>query len=69
MQEVRIYIELDKKCPQKITRRYGYVLECNTEKGIATRESFGQAEGSYHAVTLQALLEAIGRMLDGCKAR
>ena len=60
--EVHIYIETDSKAPKAQVRKYGYVLECNLRGTTWTKEKFSEAEGTYHSVTLRALIEAMKRL-------
>lgn len=66
MRETKIYIETGKN-PKKSRKQYGYVLECKTRNGIATREGFGETEGTYNQATLEAMAEALERFKEPCK--
>lgn len=66
--KVKLYIETDSTLPKPRKRRYGYVLEYQTGSGrTVTREGFGQAEGTYHQIILQAMAEAAGRLINPCR--
>ena len=50
-----------------VDRGVGYVLEMVTAKGTYTRESFEWKTGTYNAVILEALGEALARMKEKCE--
>lgn len=64
---VHIYIETDSTSPRTMVRNYGYVLECIRLGRPKTRAGFGQAEGSWNKVVLQAILEAVKRLNRSCE--
>lgn len=67
MYEVHIYIAMDNVSPREAKRNYGYVLECMTSKGIATREGFGSVRGTYNKAILYAMIQAMSRLNQSCE--
>lgn len=54
-----VYIEVSSTTPKRTLKHYGYVL---TAEGFTeTRTVFGKMEGSYHEVSLHAVLDALNR--------
>lgn len=65
---VHIYVETDSTAPRSKDRMAGYVLEYVTASGqIATREHFEKKTGTYHAVILQILIDAMQRINKPCE--
>ena len=64
MQRVHIYIEAERVL-RKTQKWYGYVLEL--EGTGATREGFGQIDGTYHLAAIRATLEAMRRITKPCE--
>lgn len=64
---VNIYIETDSTSPRPMPRNYGYVLECQHLGNTKTKAGFGRMEGTWNKATLQALLEALGRLKRPCE--
>lgn len=61
---VHIYAETDTAAPRSMERMAGYVLEYVTPSGeTKTKEAFEKATGTYHAVILQMLIRATGRII------
>lgn len=65
---VHIYVETDSTAPKSKERMAGYVLECTTASGLpVTREHFEKKTGTYHAVILQVLIDAMQRINKNCE--
>lgn len=68
MHVVHIYAETDNTAPKSQERMSGYVLECTTSSGrTVTREHFEKKQGTYHAVILQTLIDAMERINQSCE--
>lgn len=68
MYVVHIYAETDSTAPKSQERMAGYVLECITSSGkTATREYFEKKTGTYHAVILRTLIDAMSRINQSCE--
>lgn len=68
MHVVHIYAETDSMAPRTQERMAGYVLECVTSSGkTVTREHFEKKTGTYHAVILQTLIDAVHRINQSCE--
>lgn len=61
--EVHIYIETDSKAPKLCTRKYGYVLACILKGKLETKQEFRETKGTYNRATLEAITEAVGRVV------
>lgn len=62
MWKVDIYLETDSTFQGKRQRKCGYVLATTVRGEEKTKESFANANGTYHQTTLQTLIEALFRM-------
>lgn len=68
MYVVHIYAETDSTAPKSQERIAGYVLECTTASGhIVTKEHFEKKTGTYHAVILRTLIDAMERINQSCE--
>ena len=61
--EVHIYIGIDSKAPRAQTRKYGYVLACILKGKLETKQEFRETKGTYNRVTLEAITEAVTRVV------
>lgn len=61
--EVHIYIGTDSKAPRTQVRKYGYVLACTLKGKLKTKQGFKETKGTYNRATLEAVTEAIGRVV------
>lgn len=61
--EVHIYIGIDSKAPRAQTRKYGYVLACTLKGKLATKQGFKETTGTYNRATLEAIAEAVARVV------
>lgn len=61
--EVHIYIGTDSKAPRVQVRKYGYVLACTLKGKLETKQGFRETKGTYNRVTLEAITEAVGRVV------
>ena len=61
--EVHIYIGTDSKAPRTQVRKYGYVLACTLKGKLKTKQGFKETKGTYNRATLEAITEAIGRVV------
>ncbi len=61
--EVHIYIGTDSKAPRTQTRKYGYVLACILKGKLETKQEFRETKGTYNRATLEAITEAVGRVV------
>ena len=61
--EVHIYIGTDSKAPRVQTRKYGYVLACTLKGKLETKQGFKETKGTYNRATLEAITEAVGRVV------
>lgn len=61
MKRTNLYIEVSSVSPRKTEKQYGYIIEAEHDGHPVTAGDFGKAEGSYHLVTLTALIEALKR--------
>ena len=62
MWKVDIYLEASSTFQGKRQRKCGYVLATTVRGEEKTKESFANANGTYHQTTLQTLIEALFRM-------
>jgi len=62
MWKVDIYLETDSAFQGKRQRKCGYVLATTVRGEEKTKESFANANGTYHQTTLQTLIEALFRI-------
>lgn len=69
MQETHIYIVVDSANLRETQKYYGYVLECKVADTIVTREGFGTEWGTYHKVTMKALIVALSRFNQKCRIK
>ena len=68
MHVVHIYAERDSMAPRTQERMAGYVLECVTSSGkTVTRVNFEKKTGTYHAVILLTLIDAMKRINQSCE--
>lgn len=68
MDNVEIYIEINKMTPAPIHRKYMYLLETMKKDGtLATRESMEEIDGTLHQTSLRAVNAALGRMTRPCR--
>lgn len=68
MQIVHIYAEADTATPKNTKRMAGYVLEYVRRSGkVEIREVYEAVTGTYHAVILQMLIEAVSRIKRPCE--
>lgn len=63
MMEVHIYIGTDSKAPRTQVRKYGYVLACTLKGKLKTKQEFKETKGTYNRVTLEAITEAVARVV------
>ena len=61
--EVHIYIGTDSKAPRVQPRKYGYVLACTLKGKLATKQGFKETTGTYNRATLEAITEAVARVV------
>ena len=61
--EVHIYIGKDSKAPRTQVRKYGYVLACTLKGKLKTKQEFKETKGTYNRVTLEAITEAVARVV------
>ena len=61
--EVHIYIGTDSKAPRIQVRKYGYVLACTLKGKLETKQGFRETKGTYNRATLEAITEAVGRVV------
>lgn len=61
--EVHIYIGTDSKAPRVQPRKYGYVLACTLKGKLETKQGFKETKGTYNRATLEAITEAVGRVV------
>lgn len=61
--EVHIYIGTDSKAPRTQVRKYGYVLACTLKGKLKTKQEFKETKGTYNRVTLEAITEAVARVV------
>ena len=61
--EVHIYIGTDSKAPRVQVRKYGYVLACTLKGKLETKQGFKETKGTYNRATLEAITEAVGRVV------
>lgn len=61
--EVHIYIGTDSKAPRTQVRKYGYVLACTLKGKLKTKREFKETKGTYNRVTLEAITEAVARVV------
>ena len=62
MWKVDIYLEASSAFQGKRQRKCGYVLATTVRGEEKTKESFANANGTYHQTTLQTIAEALSRM-------
>lgn len=62
MWKVDIYLEISSTFQGKRQRKCGYVLATTVRGEEKTKESFANANGTYHQTTLQTIVEALSRM-------
>lgn len=68
MYKVNIYIEADKKAPQRLERRYCFLLEYIRKSGKAeTRFASKKAWSTYNAAVIEAAVEALRRLDQNCE--
>lgn len=68
MYKVNIYIEADKKAPQRLERRYCFLLEYIRKSGKAeTRFASKKAWNTYNAAVIEATVEALRRLDQNCE--
>ena len=67
MKRADIFLKISNNSPKAMERQYGYVLQCEVTGENRTREGFGTATGTYHQVTLKALIEAMERFHETCE--
>lgn len=60
--DVNIYTAVGNKSPKASDKVYGYVLECLIGGEPVTKEAFGRMNGTYHALSIYAVIEALGRV-------
>lgn len=61
--KVHIYIGIDSKAPRTQVRKYGYVLACTLKGKLKTKQEFKETKGTYNRVTLEAITEAVARVV------
>lgn len=67
MDNVDIYIEINKMTPAPIHRKYMYLLETKRKDGTpATRESLEEIDATLHQTSLHAVNAALSRMTRPC---
>lgn len=67
MYKAKIYIMAEPANTRKSKKRYGFLLSCISRGKEEVRIDGGKIEGTYHAATLQALNEALGRFKQSCE--
>ncbi len=68
MYKVNIYIEADKKAPQRLERRYCFLLEYIRKNGRAeTRFASKEARTTYNTAVMESIAEALGRLEQNCE--
>lgn len=67
MYKVKIYIMAEPANTRKSKNRYGFLLTCRSSGKEEVRIGGGEIEGTYHAATLQAINEALGRLRQSCE--
>ena len=66
MQEVNIYVTVEKTAIKSVERGYAYLLECFVNDKRFTRYGAGEGNLTLHQATLKALAEAFGRLKCEC---
>lgn len=66
MQEVNIYVTVEKTAIKSVERGYAYLLECFVNDKRFTRYGAGEGNLTLHQATLKALAEASGRLKCEC---
>ena len=67
MDNVDIYIEINKMAPAPIHRKFMYLLEATRKDGTpATRESLEEIDATLHQTSLHAVNAALARMTRPC---
>lgn len=68
MQKVDMYIGIDSKAQAARQRKYAYYMVCKTPSGkTGTAEGTGQMVGTYHETVIQAIKEALCRLVMSCE--
>lgn len=68
MYVVHLYAEAENEAPRNMQRMAGYVLECTTASGkTRTVENFAKYTGTYHAVVLGVIVDALKRINQSCE--
>ena len=68
MYKVNIYIEADKKAPQRLERRYCFLLEYIRKDGrTETRFTLRSVRLTYNEAVLKATVEALGKLNKNCQ--
>lgn len=68
MRTVHIYVESDSVAPRSMRRQTGYVLEYIQRSGEPyTVAGFAERTGTYNAVILQTIIEAMERITKSCE--
>lgn len=67
MYKVKIYIMAEPANTRKSKKRYGFLLSCMSRRKEEVRIGGGEIEGTYHAATIQAINEALGRLRQSCE--
>lgn len=68
MDNVDIYIEINKMTPAPIRRKYMYLLETTRKDGTpVTRESLEEIDATLHQTSLHAVNAALARMTRPCR--
>lgn len=68
MDNVEIYIEINKMTPAPIHRKYMYLLETKRKDGtLATRDSMEEIDATLHQTSLHAVNAALSRMTRPCR--
>ncbi len=62
MKQVKLYIEATYKGLRPQDGRYGYVLACETSRGLFTSAGAGREMANFQRLGLMAALDALGRM-------
>lgn len=65
--KVDIYITIDPLTPKRTKKRYACFLVCTLKNGSEHKsEYFGEMTGTYHHVTLTAMVNALGKLNYKC---
>lgn len=67
MYKVNIYIGEESTAQKEMQRKMAAVLECETAKGLHTREIFENKIGTYNSCTVKMITTAVERLNQSCE--